>query len=82
MFDKDLKLGPTGDFPHGKLNSGDKGGLNVAISTQTYPDDRTPVVRIDFGTPVDWVCLPPDDAIQFALVITGRANAIKRGEYD
>jgi hypothetical protein len=38
------------------------------------------MVRIDFGTPVDWVCLPPDMALAFASVIVKRAMAMKAGE--
>ena len=65
------KIGPTGNFPHGKLNDQDKGELAVAISSEKG------MVRIDFGTPVNWVCLPPDMALAFASVITARAMAMK-----
>ena len=71
----DNKPGPTGDYPMGKLNDDDEGGLVVAISRQDYPKGK--VVRIDFGPkPVAWVCLPPDAAIEFAETIIKYARAL------
>jgi hypothetical protein len=64
------KLGPTGKFPQGKLNESDEGELIVALSSEKN------MVRIDFGTPCAWVCLPPDDALAFAYAIIGRARAM------
>jgi hypothetical protein len=64
----DDKLGPTGDFPHGKLNPDDEGGINVAISRHVAPDG-TQMVRFDFGKPVAWLSLPRDRAILFANTI-------------
>ena len=60
--------GPTHDFPHGKPFSDDKGGINVALSSFTAPDGRK-MVRIDVGTPVDWMALPTEQAIAFALTV-------------
>jgi hypothetical protein len=62
------KLGPTGDFPQGKLSADDQGGLNVALSHHVAPDG-TVMVRMDFGTPVAWLSLPQEMAIEFALSI-------------
>jgi hypothetical protein len=62
------KLGPTGDFPHGKLFGDDQGGINVALRRFTAPDGRR-MVRIDFGKPVDWLALPREQALAFAAVI-------------
>ncbi|HEX3524856.1 MAG TPA: hypothetical protein VHT52_22560 [Stellaceae bacterium] len=66
--------GPTGKFPMGRLNDEDRGELAVAVSTEKD------MLRIDFGTPVNWICLPPDGALEFAAVIVARAMAMKRGE--
>lgn len=66
--------GPTGKFPLGKLNETDRGELMVAVSTERD------MVRIDFGTPVTWICLPPDGALAFASSVVKRAMAMKRGE--
>lgn len=59
LLDK-LRLCPTGDFPEGKLNRHDEGGLRFAISAEKGH------VRIDFGKPVAWVALPPDTARKLA----------------
>jgi hypothetical protein len=60
-------VGPTGDFPHGKLNDDDEGGINVALSRHRAPDG-TQMVRLDFGPkPVAWLSLPSEQAIHFAM---------------
>jgi len=69
----DDKLGPTGDFPHGKLNPDDEGGLKIAISQEKG------VVRIDFSEPTAWIGLPPNLALEFAAAIARHALALKRG---
>jgi hypothetical protein len=65
--------GPTHDFPRGKLNETDEGGINIAISTEEGN------VRIDFGKPTAWVAFPPEQALQLASLIVARAMTIKRG---
>ena len=67
----DDQLGPTGDFPIGKLNPDDEGGLNCAISQENG------VVRIDFAKPTAWIGLPPDHALAFASTIVKHAMALK-----
>jgi hypothetical protein len=65
-------LGATGEFPHGKLNEDDEGGLMCAVSIQGD------TVRVDFGPkPVAWLAIDPDAAIAFASTIIDRAMAIK-----
>ena len=64
-------LGPTGDFPLGKLNPDDEGGLKLAISQEKG------VVRIDFGKPTAWIGLPPDLALEFAATIAKHALMLK-----
>lgn len=68
------KLGPTGDFPQGKLNPHDEGGLTSAISTENGN------VRIDFGKKIAWFAFPPEAAIAFACMIIHRAMEIERDE--
>jgi hypothetical protein len=58
--------GPTGDFPHGKLDDDDEGGIKVAISGHLAPDG-TPMVRLDFGKSLAWLSLPRQQAILFAM---------------
>lgn len=64
-------LGPTGEFPRGQLGPNDQGALRIAVTTWEG------VVRIDFGTPVAWFGLPPDQAIEFAKNIMKHAGAKK-----
>ncbi len=58
------KPGPTGKFPDGKLTSDDRGELQVGMRS----DDKGNVI-ISFGTPVEWVALPADQAIEFGRMI-------------
>lgn len=63
-------LGPTGDFPLGKLNKEDEGGLMIGIGEE---DGK---VIISFGTPVAWVGMTPLHAMQFAAAIIARAKEL------
>jgi hypothetical protein len=65
------KLGPTGDYPRGKLDETDEGGIAIAISQ--YRE----TVRVDFGKPTAWFALPPDQALAFASLIVKHAMALK-----
>jgi hypothetical protein len=64
-------IGPTGDFPKGKLDADDEGGLMLAISVYNG------VVRVDFGKPLEWLGLPPEEALAFASLLVKQAMAIK-----
>jgi hypothetical protein len=68
-------LGPTGDFPHGKLSADDEGGLNMALGHTVAPDG-TRMVRLEFGKPIAWLSLPSEQAIQFALTIMRHAGFV------
>jgi hypothetical protein len=65
-------LGPTHDYPYGKLGSDDDGALNVAVTR-----DKEGNVHVDFGTPVKWFAMPSDQAIEFAKLIIRHAGAKK-----
>lgn len=67
------KLGPTGDFPEGKLDKTDEGGLKIGIAFDSY----TNVVRIDFGKEVAWIGMQPAQAMEFAKTIMKKAGAKK-----
>jgi hypothetical protein len=60
-----MKLGPTGEFPRGKLNADDEGAINIAIAS----DKAQGVIIIKFGTPTAWIGFPLDQAADFARVI-------------
>lgn len=64
------KLGKTNDFPRGKFNQHDEGGLNIGIFTK----DKT--IIIDFGTPVKWIGLDKQTALSLATNLFERANKL------
>ena len=67
-----IPLGPTGQFPRGKLDPSDEGELQTAVAA----DHKAGVVRVAFGSPVSWIGLPPKEARQFALTILKHADEI------
>jgi hypothetical protein len=65
----ELKLGATGDYPLGKLGPDDEGGLVIGVAK----DEHNNIV-VNFGTPVAWFALPPDQAIGLATLILKHAG--------
>ena len=66
---KKIKLGATGEFPQGKLNEHDEGGLQMAIFKTK--DNH---LIIEFGSPVQWLGMPIHEAKEFALAILKKAD--------
>lgn len=69
----DYRPGPTGDFPKGKLNEDDEGGLQIVV---THDEG---VVKVAFGKPTAWLGLPPEEAVQLAGLIVKHAMDLKGG---
>lgn len=67
-------IGPTYDFPEGKLDSTDEGGLDIAVST--YKGN----VRIDFGKSVTWIAMGPALAKEIAHSLMRQACLIEDEE--
>ena len=65
-----MKPGKTKDFPRGKLNEADEGGLRIAIGVQ----DKT--IIIDFGTPTAWIGLDKQTALALAASIQEKASGL------
>jgi len=63
-------LGATGDYPRGKLNAADEGGLNIGIATVAG------ALIINFGKPVKWIGLDKATALQLADKIKRRAEEL------
>lgn len=63
------RFGPTGQFPHGKLDPTDEGELNMGVSW----DPRARVVRIAFGRPVAWLAMTPEEARALAALLLAKA---------
>lgn len=66
-----LGLGPTGDFPQGRLNQADEGGLRIGVSIE---DGK---VVVAFGKPTAWVGFDPSQADQLADSIRAKAREIR-----
>lgn len=65
-------LGKTGDFPEGKLNATDEGGLKFAIGEE---GDN---VILKFDTPVAWLGLGPQQAVSLAELLIKKARVVAR----
>jgi hypothetical protein len=70
------KLGPTRDYPDGKLNESDEGELMFAVG------DKDGKLVIEFGTPVKWVGMPPHVALELAQLLVNRAELLLEREAD
>ncbi len=66
-----LKVGPTDNYPEGKLEDSDNGEIAMAI------DAKNGNVRLHFGTPISWVALPPKTAIELGNKLIEIANQTK-----
>lgn len=65
-----MKPGKTYDYPRGKLNASDEGGLVISIRAT----DKT--VIVDFGTPVAWIGLGKEDAMALGNGLIERAKTL------
>lgn len=66
------KLGPTGEYPHGKISADDSGALKVGVAA-----DSAGNVHVNFGTRISWFAMPPAEAIELAKLIMTKAGAKK-----
>lgn len=64
------KAGPTGHFPEGKLNDGDKGEIAIKMGV-----DKGRVI-IDFGSPLSWIGMQPAQAKAFGKAIIEKAESV------
>ena len=64
--------GALGDFPEGMLCKTDEGAIQFAVG------DKDGKVVIDFGTPVHWLGMTPQQAADFASTIFKHARLVAR----
>jgi len=64
--------GALGQFPESALTKDDEGAIRFAIG------ERDGKVVIDFGTPVHWMGMTPQQASDFASAVLKRARAVAR----
>jgi len=63
------KLGPTGQFPQGKLTPHDEGELRIAIGTENGK------VVMHFGKEIAWIGFDPEQARELARSLIEKADA-------
>jgi len=68
MTDNGGKPGPTGDYPRGKLNEDDQGGLQIGLHVEGD------TVLMFFSTPVEWLGFGPADARNLAQLLIDHAE--------
>lgn len=64
--------GAIGEFPEGRLSKTDEGSIQFAIG------EKDGKVVIDFGTPVHWLGMSPQQAAEFASLLLKRAREVGR----
>lgn len=62
--------GATGDFPEGKLTRSDEGAIHFTVGAK---NDK---VILQFGTPVAWVGMTPEMAVDLGEMLIQKAAAV------
>lgn len=63
-------LSPTGKFPMPAVSGDDEGEMTMAVEY----DATNGLVRLEFGTPVAWLALPPNEAVALARMLLAKAG--------
>lgn len=76
LLDATNFIGATGQFPEGQISVDDEGGIQFTLKPENGK------LIIDFGKPIQWVGLTPQDACDLAgsLVKLARGIARQNGE--
>ena len=64
--------GALGEFPEGKLVKEDEGSIQFAVG------ETDGKVVIDFGTPVHWLGMTPQEASEFASLVLKKVKLVAR----
>ena len=67
------KVGPTGNFPDGKINEGDRGEIKIQVGC----DHVRGLVVVNFGAAVAWIAMSPEDCDNLAALLVEKGRAIK-----
>lgn len=67
-----VKFGPTGKHPFGKMDDSDDGEIAMGIAS----DHANGTVVLNFGVPVAWIGLYPQQAKQMAEAMIKHADEI------
>ena len=71
LFTAKPELGPTGQFPEGKLTDSDEGEIRIGI---THMNGK---VVIDFGKPTAWIGFTAEQADGIAELLKKHADKIR-----
>ena len=69
------QLGPTKQFPEGKLTDKDEGEIAFAIGVVNKK------VVINFGSPVAWFGMLPSQAIELGEILIKHGRSIQNSEF-
>jgi len=69
VTDPEEKIGPTGEYPDGKLGEDDEGEIRFGVAL----DRANGIVQVDFGKPVAWLGLPSAAARDLGLSLIRKA---------
>lgn len=58
--------------PRGRIGETDDGSLALAVAA----DPARGIVRVDFGKAVEWLCLPPKEAVGLARLLIAKAREV------
>ncbi len=72
MMDTSSFRGAIGAFPQGKLTKQDEGSIQFAIG------EKDGKVVLDFGTPVAWIGMTPQEACDIASALFRRSREVGR----
>ena len=61
-------------YSDGRKAADDEGDLAFKIG----PDEKGEFIKIEFGKPVEWIGLPPENAIALAQMLIKHARAISK----
>ena len=66
------KIGPTGQYPAGKVSPEDRGGIACALY------HRAGRIFMDFGTSLTFIAMTPAEARAFAKALREKADQVER----
>ena len=66
--------GEQASIPDGRAGPDDDGALSYVVG----PGPNGKIIRIEFGKPVEWIGLPPQQAVELAQSLIRHARAISK----
>jgi hypothetical protein len=65
-------IGPTGEFPDGKVTEEDEGGIKFGVAADKYRG----LVHIDFGKPIQWLAMTAKEAANLGQMLNEKAREV------